>query len=110
MKLPNADNAVVDMQKLIEYCLNPEHPRGKHKARVMLSSCGMSAGHADILRDSLLDAARNLDAELSEVDDYGQRFVVDLELKGPAGTAKVRSAWIIRRNENFPRFVSCYVW
>ena len=41
MKLPNADRAVVEMQKLVDYCLDPEHPRGKHKARVFLSSCGL---------------------------------------------------------------------
>jgi hypothetical protein len=34
MKLPGADVAIVDVEKLTGYCLNPEHPRGKHKARV----------------------------------------------------------------------------
>jgi hypothetical protein len=34
MKMPGGHAAIVDRQKLTEYCLNPEHPRGKHKARV----------------------------------------------------------------------------
>jgi len=109
MKIPNADNAVIEMQKLIDYCLDPDHPRGKHKARVFLSSCGLTAEHAGQLRVALLNAAQNLDAELGEEDDYGQRYVIDLEVTGPAGTARVRSAWIIRHEEDFPRFVSCYV-
>jgi hypothetical protein len=33
MKMPGGDAAVVDRRKLTGYCLNPEHPRGKRKAR-----------------------------------------------------------------------------
>jgi hypothetical protein len=33
MKLPNPKRAVVDIAKLRDYILNPEHPRGRHKAR-----------------------------------------------------------------------------
>ena len=109
MKIPNAEDAVVEMQKLVDYCLDPDHPRGKHKARVFLSSCGLAAEHADELRVALLNAAQNLDAELGEQDDYRQRYVIDLEVKGSAGTAQVRGARIIRSGEDFPRFVSCYV-
>lgn len=109
MKLPNAENAVVEMQKLVDYCLDPDHPRGKHKAGVFLSSCGLTAEHADELRVALLNAAQNLEAELGEEDDYGRRYVIDFEMAGPTGTAQMRSAWIIRREEGFPRFISCYV-
>jgi hypothetical protein len=109
MKLPNAQHAVIEMEKLVDYCLNPDHLRGKHKARVFLSSCGLTARHAFDLRDALLSAAQNLPAELGEADDYGQRYVIDLEVTGPTGTAQVRCAWIIRHDEDFPRFVSCYV-
>jgi hypothetical protein len=31
MKMPDGDAAIVDRQKLTGYCLNPAHPRGKHK-------------------------------------------------------------------------------
>jgi hypothetical protein len=37
MKLPNGDRAIVDLEKLRAYCLNPQHPRGRHKARVFAS-------------------------------------------------------------------------
>lgn len=96
MKMPNAESAVVEIQKLVDYCLNQEHWRGKHKARVFLSACGMTAEHAYDLRDALLNAALNLDAESTEKDDYGQRYVVELEVVGPTGSARVRSAWIVR--------------
>jgi Domain of unknown function (DUF6883) len=32
--LPNPDQAVLDIRKIEDYCLNPLHPRGRHKARV----------------------------------------------------------------------------
>lgn len=109
MKLPNADRAVVLIEKLRDYCLDPVHARGKHKARVFLSSCGMTSEYADDLRDALLNAARTHDAQLADTDDYGQRYVINLEVTGPTGAVPVRSAWIIRHDEDFPRFVSCYV-
>ena len=31
-RLPNAERAVVDVEKLRSYCLNLGHPRGQHKA------------------------------------------------------------------------------
>ena len=34
MKLPNAEQAFVDVRKLRDYCFSTEHPRGQHKARV----------------------------------------------------------------------------
>jgi hypothetical protein len=37
------------------------------------------------------------------------RYVLECVLVGPAGQALVRTAWIIRVHEDFPRFVSAYV-
>jgi len=37
MLIPNAENAVVDIRKLRDYCLNPDHDEGKHKARLFSS-------------------------------------------------------------------------
>ncbi|MEO8681206.1 MAG: DUF6883 domain-containing protein [Vicinamibacterales bacterium] len=38
MKLPAGEAAIVDRQKLVDYGLNPEHPRGKHKATAVVRS------------------------------------------------------------------------
>jgi hypothetical protein len=45
-KLPNPDDAVVDIRKLRDYCLNPAHPRGRNKARVFASVLGLTASDA----------------------------------------------------------------
>jgi hypothetical protein len=46
MLIPNAENAVVDIRKLRDYCLNLEHDDGKHKARLFLSILGVTADNA----------------------------------------------------------------
>ena len=109
MKLPNAERAVVDVSKVRNYCLNPEHRFGRHKARVFASSLGLTSAQADVLRSALLAAARENDAVAIEQDEYGARYVIDFVASGPTGQALVRSSWIIRRGEDFPRLTSCYV-
>ena len=109
MKLPNAERATVDIEKLRNYCLNPEHRRGCHKARVFAASLGFTLDHAEDLRKALQAAALNHDALPLEQDEYGRRFVIDFMVTGPSGRAMVRSSWIIRRGEDFARLTSCYV-
>ena len=40
---------------------------------------------------------------------YGEKYVIDFEMNHSGQMAIVRSAWIVRDNENFPRLVTCYV-
>lgn len=82
MKLPNGELAVVDIEKLAGYCLNPEHPRGRHKARVFAAVLGVRQEDVDFLRTALLDAARYAVCSSGEWDFYGQRFVLDFDLEG----------------------------
>ncbi len=108
MKLPNGDRAVVDIRKLREYCLSPDHPRGRHKARVFAAALGLGPGDAESLRGELLQAADEGEARLGEADRYGQRYVLDLVVSTITGRTVVRSTWIVRTGEDFPRLTSCY--
>jgi hypothetical protein len=109
MRLPGGECAVVDIAKLRDYCLNDQHPRGRHKARVFASALGLIVADADVLKQALRNAALECDARETDRDDYGQRYVLDLEIAGPRGRATVRSSWIILHGEDFPRMTSCYV-
>ena len=110
MRLPNGENAIVDIRKLTEYCLNVDDPRGRHKARVFASALGITASNADELRGMLLHTAKTTEsAAAGEKDTYGERFIVDFEWTTATGTAPVRSTWIMLVNENTPRLTSCYV-
>jgi hypothetical protein len=112
MKLPNAEHAVVDMAKLRDYCLDPDHPKGKHKARVFLSKLGITKNDAERLRQAILEGVLLAEAVEQPPIPYGRRFVVDLALSKGEGivlsTALVRTAWIIRKGEDFPRLTSCF--
>jgi hypothetical protein len=109
MLLPNGKHAIVDIRKLREYCLNLDNPRGSHKARVFASVIGLTSSDAEMLRDKLIEVAGVEKAELGELDEFGQRYTIDFEMETVAGSAIVRSGWIILRKESVPRFLTCYV-
>lgn len=110
MKLPNGARAIVDIEKLRDYCLSAQHPEGRHKARVFLSALGMAAPDADKLRDILQAAAAvNNEVSMTSADKYGCRYSFDSAVAWNSREAIVRSAWIIKTGEDFPRLVSCYV-
>jgi hypothetical protein len=63
MKTPGGDAAIVDRQRLTGYCLNPEHPRGKHNARVF-ATLGFTAENAGKLRAAFWIVRRGESAPL----------------------------------------------
>ena len=109
MRLPNGEAAIVDIEKLRDYCLSSEHPRGRHKARVFQSRLMMGPAHAEELLAALMDAARSQDAKPGASDEYGDRYIIDFEMKRGERKGTIRSCWILRTSENAPRFVTCYV-
>jgi hypothetical protein len=109
MKLPNAEHAFVDIAKLRDYSLSAEHKEGKHKARVFAAALGLESDDAEWLRERLLDIANSEDCRPGRKTDYGQRYLIEFELSHGRKSARVRSIWIIRTGENFPRLVTCYV-
>lgn len=113
MKLPNGESAVVDVAKLRDYSLNPDHPKGKHKARVFKEKLGITRDDADRLREKILEAVLVADAVEQDETSYGRRFIVDFILSWPEGEfilsrAVVRTAGIIRNDEDFPRLTTCF--
>src|SRR5690348_6067559 len=85
MRLANADRAIVDIAKLCDYCLSTEHLRGRHKAHVFAAALGLTAADAEQLRGGLLQAVRTEEAVPTGQDEYGQRYVLDFTMSGPAG-------------------------
>ena len=93
MKLPNGDKAIIDPRKLTDYSLSAAHDDGKHKARLFEELVGVSLQNAQIMLDALKEAAIRGEAVFGKQDKYGQRYLLDFEFTGPAGTAMIRSAW-----------------
>lgn len=109
MRIPKAEAAVVDLEKLRGYCLNPYHGLGRYKARVFASALGMKAENADELAQAILSAAATKDAVLGMHDRFGQRYLIDLELERAGKKATIRSARIIETGTDFPRLITCFV-
>jgi hypothetical protein len=40
--LPNSELAILDIRKIEDYCLNPLHPRGRHKAHLFRELLGIT--------------------------------------------------------------------
>ena len=109
MEIPEPDFAIVDIDKLRNYCLSQEHWRGKHKARLFSSILGLTADDAEELQSTLLEVVRTHDAVETGQDRYGKTYVIDFTMKRANRQAKVRSSWIVRKDEDFPRLTSCYI-
>jgi hypothetical protein len=109
VKLPNGDRADLGT-KLSDYVLNPKHRHGCHKARVFQSSLGITRENQQRLADALRKAAVDSTAVMPLGDQgFGETFEIRFPLATDKGQATVLSAWIIRRGEDFPRLVTCFI-
>ena len=108
-RLPRYDEAILDIRKIEDYCLSPIHPRGRHKARVFRDTLGLQQGDAPWLRRVLLEAARSAEAFRLVEDAWGTHWRLDVTIRRQNRTAVVRTLWIVRTDEIFPRFVTCWV-
>ncbi len=108
MKIPNAENAIVDIRKLREYCLNSVHEDGKHKARLFFGALGITVKNAEELREALLQAVKTDDAQVGQRDIYGQRYIVDFLFVWKERQTLIRSVWIIDPGSDVPRLITTY--
>ncbi len=109
MLLPNFESAFIDTRKLSDYSLDSTHPVGRHKAFVFRSSLGLSVEDVVFLQDLLLQSITLHNAFVGRLDEFGQRYTVDFPVTTKRGSAILRSAWIIRSDEDFPRLTTCFV-
>jgi hypothetical protein len=100
MKLPNAEHAFVDIAKLRDYSLSTQHKEGKHKARVFAAALGVGIDDAEWLRSKLLSVARSDDCRLGRETEPGQRYLIDFEMSREGKSARLRSVWIVRTEED----------
>lgn len=109
MILPNASLAIIDPGKIRDYCLNIEHPRGKHKAKIFQEVLGITKNDTQALILQIKRQIRSSDCIVGEADTYGQRYTVDIIIRKHSLEAMIRTAWIIKTKENIPRLTTCYV-
>jgi hypothetical protein len=87
-RLPNGGRAELDVRKLTDYCLSPDHPRGRHKARVFWDALLLEQSDAAELCAHFLLAAREETGVRLTSDEWGERWQVDVAIsrqKPPRG-------------------------
>lgn len=108
MKLPGADRAVVDAEKVRDYLLSTSHPVGRFKARFFFN-LGYTSAEWKRLELDLRNLATSEDAVLGRGSPYGQKYEVHGHLTGPSGSmVEIVTVWIILTGENVPRFVTAF--
>ena len=108
-RLPNHQRAILDVRKLGDYCLNPGHPRGRHKARVFRNALGIERGEAAWLRSKLLEGVGSAEAAPLSSDSPGNRWRIDVPVTRQNKQVVISSIWMVRTGEDIPRFVTCWV-
>jgi hypothetical protein len=109
MKLPNGENAIVDDSKLIDYCLNLDHPIGRHHARLLEELLGFNRANMLVLKSLLVKAAREEPAEETASNRHGRKYIMRLPMTGGRGLHIIRVVWVIESGQSRPRLVTCYV-
>lgn len=108
MKLPNGDLAQISMQKLVGYCLNPNHERGKDKARRFNTLLGITAENAEQLYRLIQQAAVAGEVVQQTVTPFGQEFKVDWTIPDTAGI-QLRTIWEIAPHSTQPRLITAFI-
>lgn len=96
------------IDKLTTYSLNFEHKDGKHKARLFRAKLGIVLDNQEILVAALIKAAINCKSAYHTTSEYGDKYVIDFDLTTEVGTSKIRSCWIVRFGETYPRLTTVY--
>ena len=107
MKLPRATQVQIDERKIRGYVLSRSHPVGRFKARVF-AAVGFDTTNAE----GFIAEVRRIAAggEVSEVEDteFGRKYTVPGELRGPAGAVPVLTVWIEETGQSNLRLVTVY--
>lgn len=108
MKLPHAENATVEREKIVDYLLNPAHPDNAGKAP-FFASLGFRRDDWPALAAALRKLAEQGDVAISMDSPHGRKHILQGRLDTPSGkTPWVRTIWITDHGREAPRLVTAY--
>jgi len=106
--LPNADKAVIPLEKFTEYVLHPVKSNGK--AYVFKRVLGYDLSNAGRLIENIRRNLTNFEAIPKGDNGYGLKYEIIMELLGESGrTAYVLTSWIVEHNNGETRLTSSYI-
>ena len=108
MKLPNANELIVERDKILEYLLNPLHRYGAAKER-FFRAFGFRADAWQILAEALREHGGTHETIRAHETGFGPRYIVEGELNTPVGRRpRVRSVWQFDKGAIAPRLITAY--
>ena len=108
MKLPNAENALVEREKIADYLLNLAHLYGASKARFFMEF-GFRTDDWQILAQALREHGQRHDVRRVRRTPFGPRYEVEGELITPDGrNPSIRTVWQFDQGQIAPRLITAY--
>jgi hypothetical protein len=108
MKLPHADVAVVEREKIQAYLLNSRHRYGASKAQFFMSY-GFVPEKWGILADALRKHGQEHEVCKIVETGFGPRYQVDGPLVAPdRRSPRVRTVWQWDKGQLAPRLITAY--
>ncbi|MDN3515405.1 MAG: hypothetical protein NG747_13535 [Candidatus Brocadia sp.] len=109
MKLPKGAKAIIPEGKLEDYCLNPFHPDGKHKAKVFEKALGITQTDSTELKKLVLASAVYGEVTKEQLNDFGTTYRVEYETQGVNQREVLCTLWIVHKSDERPYLTSCFV-
>ena len=108
MKLPNAENARVDEDKIAGYLLSETHPDGRSKAE-FFRGFGFKVEEWQLLAKELQAHGQRYDVQNCVESKFGTRYSVDGEIETPSRRRpRIRSVWIVNKGSTTPRLITAH--
>ena len=108
MKLPNAEHAVVEREKITDYLLNAVHRYGASKAEFFVEF-GFRLDEWKQLADALREHGQTHEVMKTKPTLFGPRYEIDGELTAPDGRIpRIRTVWQLDHGQLRPRLITAH--
>lgn len=100
----------IPRSKTAGYALNPDHPKGRHKAEAFRSALGFTKDDAPEVELQIYEWMGRNDPKPKGSNEYGDLFKTDMEMTGRNGkTARVIVSWIVYKGDVKYHLTSLYI-
>ena len=108
MKLPNAHLAIVEIDKIVDYLLDPAHQYGASKAR-FFSEFGFEKKAWGRLAQALREHGQIHEVSRARETGFGPRYEIDGPLDVPDGRRpRICTVWQVDQDQLAPRLITAY--
>jgi uncharacterized protein len=111
LALPRLQDAHIPPEKLRDYALSPDHPKGRHKARVFASALGIRQYDWEYLRDRIYEGLDSAAVTgIRTEGSWGWLYEVRMEIDGLNGqTHPITTVWFCEGGIGAPVLTTTYV-